>query len=238
MSIISYQIGTAGEVNVNPRMCFFVVTDNLATVTTAGYLNNQALNPNQLIPTDIIQMIYSYNASTNSGTYGVFTVSISGGIVTIALAVDAGNVLLPVVTGDVAVFNGTTGQIKDSNILGTNLVVKNAVNQIAAAGQILLDKGTGSVSTGAVTINKQSGVITAAVTTAAAATTSVTFNNSEIASTSVLLVSLMGGTNTTLPGPQVNCVYSSAGVATINITNNNVAGTALNGNLLIGFAIL
>jgi hypothetical protein len=105
-------------------------------------------------------------------------------------------------------------------------------------GSVLTQKGTGTVSTGAVTINDQSGVITTgSLTTAAAATTAVTFNNSKIVSTSVILVSLMGGTNT-IPGVQLSCVYSSAGVATLNITNNNVAGSALNGTLLIGFVVL
>lgn len=105
-------------------------------------------------------------------------------------------------------------------------------------GSVLTQKANGTVSTGAVTANGQSGVITTgSLTTAAAATTSITFNNSKIVSTSVILVSLMGGTNA-IPGVQLSCVYSSTGVATLNITNNNVAGSALSGTLLIGYTVL
>lgn len=105
------------------------------------------------------------------------------------------------------------------------------------SGSVLTTKGTGTISAGAVTINAQSGVITGTFSTAAAGTTSVTFNNSLIKSNSVILVSLMGGTNA-IPGVQLSCAYSSAGVATLVVTNNNVAGSALSGTLLIGFVVL
>lgn len=105
-------------------------------------------------------------------------------------------------------------------------------------GSMLANKGTGTVSTGAVTINKQAGVVTTgSLTTAATASTTITFNNSAIQSNSVILVSLMGGTNT-IPGVQLSCVYVSAGIASLIVTNNNVAGSALNGTLLIGFIVL
>ncbi len=241
MGILAFNVNTTGleGPSVRPRRCTMVSSDNLTKITTAGYINSQNLAGNTVQPTDVFDVLYSFNASTGVGSFGIFTLSYSQSTgYTLVEWANPANVLLPVINGDVAIYNGTSGQISDSGILGTNIVSKAAVNQMAAGGEILLDKGTGTVSAGAVTINKQAGVITAAVTTAAAATTSITFNNSEIVAGSVILVSLMGGTNTTLPGPQVNAVYTSAGVATINITNNNVAGTALNGNLLIGFAVL
>lgn len=104
-------------------------------------------------------------------------------------------------------------------------------------GSLLTQKGTGTIATGAVTINTQSGVITGTFSTSAASTTSVTFNNSKIVSTSVILVSLMGGTNV-IPGVQLSCAYASAGVGTLVVTNNNVAGSALSGTLIIGFVVL
>jgi hypothetical protein len=240
MSIIAINVNTTGLVgeSVNPRRCSMVSTDNLATITAAGYLNNQNTGGNPILPTDIFEVIYGYNISTKQGTFGIFQVSYASATgYSLVEWTNPANVLLPVVSGDVAIFNGTSGQISDSGILATNMVVKNAVNQMAAAGEILLDKGTGTVSAGAVTINKQSGVITGTFSTAAAASTTVTFNNSEIASTSVILVSLMGGTNT-IPGVQLSCSYTSAGVATLTVTNNNVAGSALSGTLIIGFAVL
>ena len=122
------------------------------------------------------------------------------------------------------------------NWIANQAVETGAVNQLLASSAVLLDKGTGTVSAGAVTVNHQSGVITATVSTAAAGTTSITFNNSLIASTSVILVSLMGGSNV-IPGVQLSCAYSSAGVGTLVVTNNNVAGSALSGTLIIGFVV-
>lgn len=141
------------------------------------------------------------------------------------------------VNGNIIKASGTAGLVADGGVLATNVMSLAAVNQMAAAGAVLLDKSTGTVSTGAVTINKQSGVITGTFSTTAASTTTVTFNNSEIVSTSVILVSLMGGTNT-IPGVQLSCAYTSAGVATLTVTNNNVAGSALSGTLIIGFVVL
>jgi len=104
-------------------------------------------------------------------------------------------------------------------------------------GSVLTVKGTGTVSAGAVTINTQSGVITVTVSTTAAGTTSITFNNTKIATNSVILVSLMGGSNV-IPGVQLSCAVASAGVGTLVVTNNNVAGSALSGTLIIGFEVL
>jgi hypothetical protein len=141
------------------------------------------------------------------------------------------------VNGNVPKFDGTAGVIQDSGIAASNIVVKNAVNTMAAGSEIVFDKAPGTVSAGAVTINKQTGVITTtSLTTAAGSTTTVTLNNSEVLTSSVVLVSLMGGVNTTL-GVQLSAAITSAGVVTITIGNNN-ASAALNGTLIIGFAIL
>jgi len=66
-------------------------------------------------------MVYSYNAQSNSGTYGEFLVAISNGVVTLSQQVNSGNVLLPVVNNHIAVFNGTSGQIKDGASTAINL---------------------------------------------------------------------------------------------------------------------
>jgi hypothetical protein len=276
MTLLQLQRISVGQVGIIPGDVKMITTANLATITAAGYLNGVGTQLQEVLlaNNDVVECLYNYNVSTGSGTLGFFQPSIVKGVITLGLWENPGNVLLPVVSGHFAVFNGTSGQIYDdgylpsnaaltnvvmqsgasvigdipkyndvngtlvdSGILATNLVTKNTSNQMAAGGEILLDKGTGTVSTGAVTINKQSGVITGTFTTAAAGTTSVTFNNSEITSTSVILVSLMGGSNT-IPGVQLSCAYASSGVATLVVTNNNVAGSALSGTLIIGFVVL
>ncbi len=116
MSIIQYPQKLVGEEGVIGSIKYMVTTDNLLTVTTAGYLNNIDLAVYPIYASDRISCIYSYNIQTNSGTLSDFTVTISNGIITMVPAVSAGNVLLPVVSGNFPIFNGTTGQIKDSGI--------------------------------------------------------------------------------------------------------------------------
>lgn len=123
MSIISFNVFTTGLVGqtVNPRRCTMVTTDSLATITTAGYLNNQNKLGNQILPTDIFEVLYSFNEQTQSGTYGIFQVTYSSSTgFTLNIWENPGNVLLPVVSGDFAVFNGTSGQIKDAGYSASN----------------------------------------------------------------------------------------------------------------------
>lgn len=103
-----------GQVGVIGAIKYMVTTDNLATVTTAGYLNNPDLAVFPILASDILGITYSYNQQTGSGSFTLASVSISNGVITIDELVSPGNVLLPVVNGDYAIFNGTSGQIKDS----------------------------------------------------------------------------------------------------------------------------
>jgi len=72
------------------------------------------------------------------------------------------------------------------------------------------------------------------LTTAQYATSAFTLTNSAITTSSVINVSIMGGTNTT-PGVTVSAT-AGAGSSTVTITNLNSA--ALNGTLLIGFEVV
>jgi hypothetical protein len=121
MGIVQYPATLSGEVGVLGATKFMVSTDNLATVTAAGYLNNIDLAVYPISRSDIISCLYSFNQQTGAGTLGIFTVAISGtGVITLSSWVSAGDVLLPVVNGNFAMFNGTTGQIKDSSISPSN----------------------------------------------------------------------------------------------------------------------
>ncbi|MGC2661794.1 MAG: hypothetical protein WA324_27870 [Bryobacteraceae bacterium] len=104
-------------------------------------------------------------------------------------------------------------------------------------GSLLFDRGTATSTAGAATINHQAGVVTTeALTTAAAAAYAFTYTDSRITTASVVLVQLMGGTNTTR-GIECRAIPSS-GSAAISIYNNNVAGTALNGTLIFGVVVI
>lgn len=121
MGLLNLTRISVGEVGVKPGSVKMIDTNNLATITTAGYLNGISLATNiSLAPSDVIECIYSYNAITDSGTLAYFQPSISNGVITLNIWENPGNVLLPVVSGDFAVFNGTTGQIKDAGYLPSN----------------------------------------------------------------------------------------------------------------------
>lgn len=120
--ILSITTDKAGQIGnfiggVVPRNVNIVTKDNLATVTAAGYLNPAVKEGFTIYNTDVIQMWYGYVSANNPGTYSVFTASISNGVITLVQSVSGGNVLLPVVSGDFASFNGVTGQIKDAGFL-------------------------------------------------------------------------------------------------------------------------
>ena len=117
MGIVAINVNTTGLIgkNVEPRRCTMITTDSLATITTAGYLNNQNKSGiGAILPTDIFEVIYLFNEKTQVGVYGIFQVTYSSTTgFTLNLWENPGNVLLPVVSGDFANFNGTSGQIGD-----------------------------------------------------------------------------------------------------------------------------
>lgn len=138
MSILALNTRTTGLVGetIEPRRCTMITTDNLATITTAGYLNNQNTSGNPIFPTDVFEILYSFSQATKSGTLGFFTVtysSLTG--YTLNSWANPGDVLLPVVSGDFANFNGTSGQIKDSGFSPTD-ATKTKVVMLNAAPTI------------------------------------------------------------------------------------------------------
>lgn len=114
MSILQLPTLLAAQNGVFPQKKRMVSTDSLATITTAGYLNSVDLQSNPIQTTDIIEAFYSFVQNTNSGTYGEFAVTISNGVITLVPVAGSGDVILPVVSGDYAVFSGTSGAIADS----------------------------------------------------------------------------------------------------------------------------
>lgn len=165
MSIISFNTLTPGTIGIAPRIVQLEVTDNLATLTTAGYLNRQGnvLQGFAFYPTDIILTIYSYVVASNSGTFGIFIPSVAGnGTITLTEWTNPGDVLLPVVSGDIATFNGTSGQIQDSGILATAVQLK--ANIKAAVTPNIGAGGAGPISV-AVTGMTASSVISGAIAT-------------------------------------------------------------------------
>lgn len=137
MAIITISTDVPGQIGgviggVSPRRVAITTTDNLATITTAGYLNYLITEGYTLYPTDAFDIIYSYNALTQSGIFGMFTVAYANGSYTLTQFLSPGDVTLPVVSGDFAIFDGTTGKIKDGGFSPTNAAKTKVVMANAA----------------------------------------------------------------------------------------------------------
>src|ERR1035437_604954 len=118
MTIISKTIGSVGQVGIEPRRIQMVVTDALSVVITPNYLQADHLLPDTIYPTDIVDMMYLWNAATHTGTYGEFLVRIVAGVITLFQA--EGSVALPTVVGDFANFNSVAGGLSDMGYLPSN----------------------------------------------------------------------------------------------------------------------
>ncbi len=139
------------------------------------------------------------------------------------------------VSGNFPVNSGTAGLVVDSGIVAAHLVVNTGTTTMAAASKIILDKGTGTEVSNAVTINKQSGVITTTnLSTAAGAAEIITLTNSEVATTSVVSCFVQGGANTT---PGITLAWTVTSNTVVITLYNNQAISALNGTVAIGFVV-
>jgi hypothetical protein len=138
MGILAFNTNTTGLVGqtVDPRRGSMTTTDNLATITTPGYLNNQNNAGSPIFPTDVFEVLYNFNINTKTFNFGIFTLTYSQATgFTLVQWANPGDVLLPVVSGDFANFNGTTGQISDAGFSPTN-AAKTKVVMLNAAPTI------------------------------------------------------------------------------------------------------
>jgi hypothetical protein len=108
MSIRKIFTDITGQGGIFPRIIHIECDDSLATITTAGYLQSSVAQGYVFYPNDIAAISYG----TDSATSQFFTLSFSG--TTITLQPSAGDVVLPVVSGNFAVFAGTAGNIDDA----------------------------------------------------------------------------------------------------------------------------
>ena len=100
-----------------PQFKFAVFGDNLSTVTTAGYLTSAAIASGiPLSNADVIMALYSFNTQTVTGTFGIFTCSISAstGQITLTEWANPGDAVLPTTANYLAHFTNTTGTISSA----------------------------------------------------------------------------------------------------------------------------
>lgn len=141
----------------------------------------------------------------------------------------------PFINGNFPVNSGTAGLMVDSGVPAAQLMKLNAVNALSGTGQIILVKANGMEATNAVTASGNAGVITtSSLTTAGGSSYAITWTNTLITTTSVINLTIMGGTNTT-ENITLKAI-SGSGTSTLTIYNNNTV-TALNGTILIGYTV-
>ncbi len=163
----------------------------------------------------------SYPAGAGLGTFQFLAANSAGAFNTVVTnASQAGN---------------RTYTVPDGGLAAAQFLLNAGVATMQAGSRIVLDKTTGTTVGFAVTINKMAGVITTeALTTAGGASQAIALTNSAITTSSVIVCQVQGGSNTT---QNITLVAApGAGSATINIFNNTAA-TALNGTIVIGFAV-
>lgn len=139
-------------------------------------------------------------------------------------------------SGNLSIVTDVNGTLGTSSIAPSNVVIKNGSNVMGAGSSIVTAKVTATEASNAVTASAMSGVITtSSLTTAAGSSYVITWTNSFIASTSVILLSVQGGTNTRQAFRM--SVVPGSGSATLTIYNNEPTN-ALNGTIIIGFTVL
>lgn len=125
-----------GAVGVRPSIWLLTSNDSLSAVTTAGYVSNEITTGVSIANGDFF--LCNYGTSANTPVLLVATIVAATGVITLNAPFN-GFVTLPVVDGDFATFNGTTGNIEDagyspSNPTKTKVVMANGatvVNNVA-----------------------------------------------------------------------------------------------------------
>ncbi len=142
----------------------------------------------------------------------------------------------PFVSGNFPVNSGTAGVMVDSGFAAAQIMKLNAVNTLTGSGQIILVKANGTEASNAVTASGNAGVITtSSLTVTAGSTYAITWTNTKITSTSVIALSVMGGTNT---NQNINfTVTAGTGTSTLTIYNSAPV-TSISGTILIGYVVL
>lgn len=143
MGILQLPYPYVGQSGLIPDMRPLATTDNLSTITAAGYLNAVNLEGFPLNNNSILNVLYSYNQQTNTGTYAQFSVSISNGVITLVPANVVQSGPQVVTTTEASATPGTvrslTGKISDSVLMTSgNLVgVRGEVDSAGASGGFL-----------------------------------------------------------------------------------------------------
>jgi hypothetical protein len=150
---------SVGQVGVSPGKISMTTDQELATIVSSGFLK-QGNGGIQFSPLDIIEAIYDVDPTSLVGIFGIFTVGLNGNVITLTEWTNAGDVLLPVVSGNIPNFNGTTGQIQDGGLASNKILTSAITNPDVSIDLVSFDvpaTSTSLASGGHVTLYPSSG---------------------------------------------------------------------------------
>lgn len=230
MSLIQYPKPIPATVGVAPNLRFMVSSDNLATITTAGYLNTTNMDSaTPLSNNDVIMALYAYNTQTTAGTFGIFTVSISSSTgITLVEWTGTSGVILPTIANHIATYTNTTGTLSEdaaTAINGGNI-------------QAGLSGTAGTVASFPSTASKGSLVLAAVANTG---NTTTTISNAAMGQASVISIPdpgaatanflLSAGTNTMAAGSSIVAAKVNGTEASNAVTASGMAGAITTSSL-------
>ena len=135
MTVLQMYRVSIGQVGEKPGSIKMVTSDNLATITTAGYLNgigNQVTPSVQIAPSDVIECLYAYSPITDNGTLVFLQPLIVNGVITL-----------------VAWDNPSSEPLTDGHIFVGN--ASNVATDVAMSGDIAItNAGVTSISAGVI----------------------------------------------------------------------------------------
>jgi hypothetical protein len=104
-----------GQVGVIPNVVSLATSDSLATITTAGWIDNKP-TVEKLSQGNFVLVLYDYTPPSSFGTFQWFTVSITSGVTTLEEYTSPGNVSVIGTPGvnSIASFATTNGDITDA----------------------------------------------------------------------------------------------------------------------------
>jgi hypothetical protein len=175
-------------------------------------------------------------SSGHAGTLTSFPGTATEGSLIVAATSNAGGNFTTTVTNAASVGQSTVISIPDPGATTANFLLDHGVNTLATGASIVAHKVNGTEASNAVTASGMSGVITtSSLSTAGGGSYAITWTNTFISTTSTVLLSIQGGTNSTQNITMT--VAPGSGSATLTIYNNTAA-TALNGTIFIGYLVI
>ena len=141
MSIVSLVRVSVGEVDVRPGSVKMVSTDNLATITAAGYIPNgvgSAAKTIGLSNLDLMEVVSEFVATTGTGVISFMQPHIVNGVITVNPV--SPDVVGIITAGNFAVFANASGALQDLNYHPSNpsKTVVSMVNAAPVSGHLAI----------------------------------------------------------------------------------------------------